>query len=149
MNICSYSNVNPLDVRGLNERFRLLFKEVCYLKANGGGGGGVTLPYKSYVGFLTQSGTSAPTITILEDTITGIVIARTGVGTYTFTKSGAFTLDKTIPIDDVYTDQQGNLYKITKTSTSVLTLITYSYTNTFTPADSVLNNRYINIQVYN
>jgi len=42
MNICSYSNVNPLDVRGLNERFRLLFKEVCYLKANGGGGGGST-----------------------------------------------------------------------------------------------------------
>lgn len=147
MNVCSYSNVNPLDVKGLNERFRLLFKEVCYLKANGGGG--VTLPYKSYVGFLTQSGTSAPTITILEDTITGITIARTGVGTYTFTKSGAWILNKTVPLNDLFSDVDGNIFKLVRTSENVMTLTTYSYTDTGIPSDGVLNNRFITIQVYN
>jgi len=37
MNICSYKKVNPMDERGVNDRFSLLFKEVCYLKANSGG----------------------------------------------------------------------------------------------------------------
>jgi len=39
MNICSYKKVNPMDERGVNDRFGLLFKEVCYLKANSGSGG--------------------------------------------------------------------------------------------------------------
>lgn len=31
MNICSYSNVKLYDERGINDRFRLLFTDVCYL----------------------------------------------------------------------------------------------------------------------
>lgn len=60
MNVCSYSNVNPLDVKGLNERFRLLFKEVCYLKANSGGGGGFT----ALTGDVLASGTGSVAATL-------------------------------------------------------------------------------------
>jgi len=192
MNICSYSNVNPLDVRGLNERFKLLFKEVCYLKANGGGGGGITdltgdisasgtgsvaatlatvnsnvgtfqnvtvnnkglvtsatNTYQSYTVFVSQSGTSTQTVSILEDTITGVSLARTAVGTYTFTKTGAFTLNKTVPLDEIFSDVAGNIFRITRTDAGTITLLTYAASDTSVLADNVLSNRYINIKVYN
>lgn len=40
MNICSYSPTKYLDDKGYNDRLRLLFKEVCFLKSQGGGGSG-------------------------------------------------------------------------------------------------------------
>jgi len=183
MNICSYSNVNPLDVRGLNERFRLLFKEVCYLKANGGGGGGGStnasdltsgtlndarlsanvvlanaisnslrqsiLGYKNYTVTLTQSGSSAPVATVLDDMVTGVTLARTLAGVYTLTKTAAWTVGKTIPISSIYMDEPGNIFKLEWTSANVMTLTTYAYTDTFTPADGVLTNKFISIQIYN
>lgn len=99
-------------------------------------------------GFLTQSGSNAPVFTSITNTLLG-TWARTDVGTYTLTKSGAFALDKTVPVDDVYTDQSGNLYKINRTSDSVITLLTYTAADIEVLADGILNNRYINIEVYN
>ncbi|MCX6754621.1 MAG: hypothetical protein NTU81_02220 [Candidatus Nomurabacteria bacterium] len=99
-------------------------------------------------GFLTQTGTGAPSFTSIKDTLLG-TWARTAVGTYTLTKTGAFTLNKTVPIDDIYTDQAGNLFKINRTSADVITLLTYAAVNTAVLADSVLSNRYINIEIYN
>ncbi len=98
-------------------------------------------------GFLTQTSTNAPSFTSIKDTLLG-TWARTGVGTYTLTKTGAFTTNKTVPVDDVYTDQSGNLYKINRTSVDVITLLTYAAADTTTLADAVLSNRYINIEVY-
>jgi len=98
-------------------------------------------------GFLTQSGTSAPVFTAIIDTLGG-TWARSSAGTYTLTKAGAFTLNKTVPIDDIYQDQSGNLYKINRTSADVLTLLTYATADTSTLADGVLSSRYINIEVY-
>lgn len=99
-------------------------------------------------GFLTQSGTSNPVFTPIKDTLAG-TWARTAIGTYRLTKTGAFTENKTIPVDDVYTDQTGNLYKINRTSIDVITLLTYASTDTTTLADSVLSNRFINIEIFN
>lgn len=98
-------------------------------------------------GFLTQSGSSAPVFTSIIDTLGG-TWARSSTGTYTLTKAGAFTLNKTVPIDDIYQDQSGNLYKINRTSADVLTLLTYATADTSTLADGVLSSRYINIEVY-
>lgn len=57
-------------------------------------GGGGPLVYK---GLLVQSGTSDPTVTVLENTLGGTVVwARTGVGTYTGTLTGAFPANKII-----------------------------------------------------
>ena len=98
-------------------------------------------------GFLNQTGTNAPVLTVIKDTILG-TWARTSIGTYTLTKTGAFTANKTVPIDDVYVDQAGNLYKINLTNSDTLTLLTYSASDTNVLADGVLTNRFINIEVY-
>jgi hypothetical protein len=51
--------------------------------------------YKSYVALLTQTGTNAPVAIELENTIGNIVWARTSVGSYTATLTGAFISSKT------------------------------------------------------
>jgi len=106
----------------------------------------ITKP-KIYEGFFTQTGTTAPTGNVLEDGIGAPVWARTAVGTFTLTKTGAFTSGKTVPVDDVYTDQSGNLYKINRTSANVMTLLTYAAADTTVLADGVLNNRFIHIEI--
>lgn len=98
-------------------------------------------------GFLNQTGTNAPVLTVIKDTLLG-TWARTAVGTYTLTKTGAFTANKTVPIDDIYTDQLGNLFKINRTSADVITLLTYAAANTSVLSDGVLIDRFINIEVY-
>ena len=98
-------------------------------------------------GFLTQTSTNAPVLTAIKDTIAG-TWARTAIGTYTLTKTGAFTANKTVPLDDIYVDQTGNLFKINRTSADVITLLTYAAADTTVLADGVLSNRFINIEIY-
>jgi hypothetical protein len=98
-------------------------------------------------GFLTQSGTDDPVFTPIVDTLAG-VWARTNVGTYTLTKAGSFVENKTIPNDDIYTDQDGNLFKINRTNEDTITLLTYDSSDTETLSDSVLVGRFINIEIY-
>ena len=58
---------------------------------------GQVRPYKVYVALLTQSGTSAPVATVLENTLGGTVVwSRSSVGIYLGTLTGAFTLNKTV-----------------------------------------------------
>jgi hypothetical protein len=52
-------------------------------------------PYKVYAVLISQSGTSAPTVTVLENTIGTIVWTRTAAGGYNGTLTGAFTASKT------------------------------------------------------
>lgn len=106
------------------------------------------VPYSEYSVFISQSGTSAPTVNIINDTITGVTITRSGVGTYLFTKTGAFVSGKTVPVDDTYFDQAGNLYKLNRTSSDVMTLRTYAAIDTTALADNVLSGRFLSIIVY-
>lgn len=51
---------------------------------------------KVYRALITQSGTGAPTATVLENTLGGtITFSRVGAGFYTVTSSGLFTVGKT------------------------------------------------------
>ncbi|OUL63702.1 BspA family leucine-rich repeat surface protein [Flavobacterium sp. AJR] len=53
-------------------------------------------PYRVYTALLTQSGTSAPVATVLENTLGGTVVwSRNAVGQYSATLAGAFINDKT------------------------------------------------------
>ncbi len=55
-----------------------------------------TLGYKIYKALLTQTGTSAPVATILENTLGSVPAwSYTNVGIYACTLASAFTLDKT------------------------------------------------------
>lgn len=93
-------------------------------------------PYKKYVALLTQTGTSAPTAVVLEDTI-GIVggdYGRLNSGEYTITKTDAFPSGKTfssihqsVVADDQYvmdltaSRNSDNVIDITFTSAGVFT----------------------------
>lgn len=55
-------------------------------------------PYKVYTALLSQSGTSAPTATVLENTLGGTVVwTRSGIGSYQATLTGSvYTSSKTV-----------------------------------------------------
>lgn len=54
-------------------------------------------PYKSYVALISQVGTAAPTVKVLENNLgAAIAWSRSGAGDYGGTLVGAFTLDKTV-----------------------------------------------------
>jgi len=54
------------------------------------------IPYKVYTALLTQTGTSAPTAIVLENTLGGTVVwTRLSTGTYVGTLASAFTVNKT------------------------------------------------------
>jgi len=57
---------------------------------------------KVHRALLTQTGTDAPTATVLQNTLCGDVVwARSAPGSYTGTLTGAFPLDKTLVTSSV------------------------------------------------
>ena len=104
---------------------------------------------KAYTVFLSQSGTNVPTATVLKDDFAVPVWAYSAVGTYTLTKTGAFTVDKTVPTKlESYVDNDGNKYTLERTSADVMTLKTYAAADITTLANGVLLNQLVNIEVY-
>lgn len=102
--------------------------------------------YKVYAALLTQSGTSAPTAKVLDNTLSGVpTLARTGVGVYTITLSGAFTTDKTFLLTGVSTTA-GATVSAVRTSANVITLTTSNASNA--AADVLLTDTPIEIRVY-
>jgi len=102
--------------------------------------------YKKYVALISQTGTSAPTATVLENTLGGTVIwTRTGTGAYLATLTGVFTTNKTVVF-------------ITQTSGSSIVSSSYSSVNdvsvstanstTANAIDGVLTNSSMEIRVY-
>lgn len=105
-------------------------------------------PYKVYTALLTQSGTSAPVATVLENTLGGTVVwTRSDVGTYAGTLSGAFTADKTFLVvnQSSIADNRGfNFYRNDANSVALLSgLVT-----TGQATDEVLSNTSVEIRVY-
>ena len=104
---------------------------------------------KAYTVFLSQTGTNAPTATVLKDDLAVPVWAYSAVGTYTLTKTGAFTVNKTVPTKlESYIDNDGNKYTLERTSADIMTLKTYAAVDNTVLANGVLLNQYINIEVY-
>jgi len=102
------------------------------------------LAYKTYVATMYQSGTNAPTATIMENTIGSISWARTGVGTYRGTLSGAFTTGKTtVFLNPAF--GTGNVNAAQWNTTSTIDIKTL---NGLSPTDGILTTD-IEIRVYN
>ena len=97
-------------------------------------------PYKVYTALLSQSGTSAPTATVLENTIGAIVWSRSVIGGYFATLSGAFTTDKTSVL---ITNGSANATYIHGAQVST------SNVNVITVADGQIDKATIEIRVYN
>ena len=99
--------------------------------------------YKVYSALLTQSGTSAPTALVLEDTIGGITFSYTGPGQYR--ANGVFPANKTIIT--------GNNVFTANDETIAYSLGNTSYCNITTRfnssvANNILASNFIEIRVY-
>lgn len=106
-------------------------------------------PYKVYTALLTQSGTSAPVATVLENTLGGeIVWSYDAAGTYSGTLAGAFTYLKTATYITPTNVGALVLHYVTRTSLDTITVST-KISTVFTGRDNLLSNTTIEIRVYN
>ena len=107
-------------------------------------------PYKVYTALLSQSGTSAPVATVLENTLGGAVVwSRIGVGAYRATLSGVFTATKSFGQAALYTDintvYSGNrTFQFNRNTTSIMELF---HTRNDTNVDNFAAS--VEIRVYN
>lgn len=104
-------------------------------------------PYLVYTALLTQSGTSAPTATVLENTLGGTVVwTRSSTGIYLGTLSGVFTNNKT----SVSITNGSSGAKIIGAYSDTTSTITVGTVNSSTSAseDDVLFKATIEIRVY-
>ena len=105
-------------------------------------------PYKVYTALLTQSGTNAPTATVLENTLGGTVVwSRVDTGMYLATLTGAFTGNKTVSFFQTGSSSAGstytyNSYKDSDNSVRLYALSNGSY------LDQIIAGQ-IEIRVYN
>ena len=104
--------------------------------------------YKVYTINATQTGTAAPTATVLDNTLPQgtPVLARTGAGVYTITLAGAFTSGKTVLITGTC-PTAGATVSAVRTSADVITVTTSNASNA--AADVLLADTLIEIRVYN
>lgn len=66
-----------------------------------------TASYKVYSALLTQTGTAAPVVTVVTNTLGTVTIARDNPGRYSVTTSGLFTTNKTIISVNTITTSSG------------------------------------------
>lgn len=103
-------------------------------------------PYKVYTALLSQSGTSAPTATVLENTLGGTVTwTYTSTGSYVGTLTSAFTLNKTwtIATGSGSADTTITVSRSSDNTVNVSTLLAG------TPTNGIISPASIEIRVYN
>jgi lysophospholipase L1-like esterase len=104
-------------------------------------------PYKVYTALLSQTGTSAPTATVLENTLGGTVVwTRNITGNYTGTLGGIFLSNKTYYSVITNMGGFGFISGLQSDGSNNVLLTTGLGTN---PSDNVLSNTSIEIRVYN
>jgi len=106
-------------------------------------------PYKVYTALLTQTGSGAPTVTVLENTIGDIVWTRLSAGLYNGTLTGAFLASKTA----VYLTNGGNIatpaiFNIYADTVNTISLKSIASLSGMV-ADSLVNTATLEIRVYN
>lgn len=111
----------------------------------------VALIKSIYHVFISQAGTAVATTTPLGDnSLTGVVISRTGVGTTLLTKEGAFPVGKAVPKIPVaaYTLTGAKLL-LTPVSEDAYKLETFSAEDNEALADDILTDQELYIEIFN
>lgn len=103
---------------------------------------------KQYVALISQSSTSAPTLTIIKNDFSGTITAsRNGAGDYTLTNSLAeFTANKTTAAIDNSTNYAVKFTGATRTGNTTISLATFNSGGS--AADTLLLNDILTIEVY-
>lgn len=107
-------------------------------------------PYRCYVALLTQTGSNAPVATVLENTIGTITWSRNSDGSYTATRTGAFTANKTMAQLGYLDDQLASgIVSVVQpiTSTDGITISTGQVGGS--GIDGLLYKTFFEIRVYN
>jgi len=101
-------------------------------------------PYKTYYALMTQSGTGAPTATVIENTLGGTVVwTRSITGEYTGTLTGAFTNNKT------GTTMTGNFSNVIVSATRATdNTVIFRTSTSGTLSDNSVTNATLEIRVY-
>lgn len=117
------------------------------------------LGYKEYVALLSQTGTSAPTATVLYNDLGGAIVwAYQNVGEYTGTLTGAFVLNKTaLNITGVGTDAPyASTASLTRNSANEIGIVTTAIESidfvggeVVAIRNGILNATLVTIRVYN
>lgn len=103
---------------------------------------------KTYRALVSQSGTAAPTATVLENSLGGTVVwARSSTGTYTATLTGAFTSAKTFIQHPGEAGTIAALKNVLGSRTSA-DVVTFTTGSGGTLEDSVLSTYSVTIFVY-
>lgn len=104
-------------------------------------------PYKVYTGLLNQSGTSAPTSIVLENTLGDtITFGYLGVGYYSILSNGSFTANKTfIVIGNNVVETQVDIYVKRDTDSYIFMWVNFNDTG----SNDELQNTPIEIRIYN
>lgn len=106
---------------------------------------------KVYRALSTQSGTIAPTLTVLENTVGAIAWAYTSTGSFAGTLTGAFPAGKVASPQDqsgafnINTDTPFYMY-VERVSDDVIRIRTRD--DSFAPANNLLSSKLIEIYVY-
>lgn len=105
-------------------------------------------PYKVYTALLTQTGTSAPVATILENTLGAVPVwSYQGVGNYVLTLAGAFLSGKVVMF--LNNDRSNSIYAIYRTSNNTLEIeIKITDSVPFVPTNSLLTQASLEIRIY-
>lgn len=123
------------DVENLNRTKNFSIEDIINL----------AIPYKIYNAILTQSGTSAPVATVLQNTLSGTIVwTRGSGGVYLGTLTGAFTPNKTLV---QATNSTNKINKVSNTTANYIEISMFDtdvqdYTDGFTKLS-------VEVKVYN
>ena len=108
----------------------------------------ITRPYKVYTALLTQTGTNAPTATVLENTLGGTVVwSRNNVGVYLATLNGSFIANKTVVF--VTPANSGNNYFLYGKPSNINSCTLQVFNTVGQSTDGLFTDVSIEIRVYN
>jgi hypothetical protein len=103
---------------------------------------------KTYKGILNQSGTAAPVVTVLENSLGGTVVwTRNSAGDYTGTLAAAFPITKTLITSTTYTDPSADAAVMVTSGGDGDTISCYMF-DSGAPADSVASYTSVIVEVY-
>tara|TARA_R110000823_G_scaffold306384_9_gene428776 strand:+ start:1184 stop:1582 length:399 start_codon:yes stop_codon:yes gene_type:complete len=104
-----------------------------------------SLGYKVYTILLTQAGNSDPVATILQNTLSGVPVwTRNGVGDYTVTLAGVFTVNKTWLSSCGISGATNKLGQLYYDGVNTIGMLTFSGI----ASDDILSNTSVEIRVY-
>jgi len=118
---------------------------VSNLTVTGSINGEVVVNSAKYIATISQAGTAAPTVTVLENSIGDIVWTRVAAGRYHGTLMGAFPDQDRLYLY-LSNSQQNNYVAIFRVSANIIEIITYDFTNT--GQDNMLDYNTIEIRTY-